>query len=190
MQHPGYGRDHDQDLLCRLASERADQPQPTPSDPAMAPSVLAAYTPPTRRPGSSPGAGIEASASGKLAPHSMAAGSTTAAHRARSIEQPQRGTLDDVGRQSDERQIGDQDIRRRRTSPRRAAAGTSRAPRAAATNPPAEDRASRAADPEPEEEHGENQRKGVDGAAEEQRQQAGPHNLRRERGEPRERNRQ
>ena len=38
--------------------------------PATAPMVLAAYTPPTSRPGSWPGSATDASASGKLAPQS------------------------------------------------------------------------------------------------------------------------
>src|SRR5215475_1194372 len=47
-----------------------------PSDPTMAPTVLAAYTPPTSFAGSCPRAATAASASGKLAPQRMAAGST------------------------------------------------------------------------------------------------------------------
>src|SRR2546430_1905940 len=54
-----------------------------PAAPTIAPTVLAAYTPPTSRPGSWPRAAA-ASASGKLAPHSTAAGSTAQVQRIRS----------------------------------------------------------------------------------------------------------
>jgi hypothetical protein len=43
-------------------------------EPTIAPSVFAAYTVPTRRPGSWPGNATLARASGKLAPHNNAAG--------------------------------------------------------------------------------------------------------------------
>src|SRR6185369_6462187 len=52
-----------------------------PSDPTMAPTVFAAYTPPTSRAGSCPRAATAASASGKLAPHRMADGSTAKSAR-------------------------------------------------------------------------------------------------------------
>src|SRR5262247_4076019 len=45
-----------------------------PSDPTIAPTVFAAYTPPTSRAGSCPRAETEARARGKLAPQRMAAG--------------------------------------------------------------------------------------------------------------------
>src|ERR1035441_3214403 len=51
--------------------------------PTIAPPVFAAYTRPTSRPGSPPRGATAASARGKLAPHSSAAGST--AHRQRTI---------------------------------------------------------------------------------------------------------
>src|SRR6185503_3349256 len=53
------------------------------SAPTMAPAVLAAYRRPTARRGSSPPAIAAASASGKLAPQSNEAGSTTYATRSR-----------------------------------------------------------------------------------------------------------
>src|SRR3954469_20445647 len=52
-----------------------------PSEPTIAPNVLAAYTPPTRRPGSCPRAATDASARGKLAPQRIAAGKTAQRHR-------------------------------------------------------------------------------------------------------------
>src|ERR1043166_2086756 len=55
-----------------------------PSDPAIAPSVFAAYTPPTSRAGSCPCEATDARASGKLAPHKIAAGRTTQSERTRS----------------------------------------------------------------------------------------------------------
>src|SRR6266404_3268898 len=55
-----------------------------PSAPTIAPQVLAAYTLPTRTPASCPGAATAASASGKLAPHRIAAGSTAQKQRTRS----------------------------------------------------------------------------------------------------------
>src|SRR5512138_2953877 len=55
----------------------------TPSAPAIAPRVLAAYTPPTRRPGSPPRSAIAARARGKLAPQRIAGGRI--AHRQRTI---------------------------------------------------------------------------------------------------------
>src|SRR5215471_13305242 len=53
-------------------------------DPMMAPTVFAAYTPPTRRPGSSPCDATAARAKGKLAPHKQAAGRTAHRQRTRS----------------------------------------------------------------------------------------------------------
>ena len=50
----------------------------------IAPTVLAAYTPPTSRAGSWPSLATEASASGKLAPHRIAAGRTAHIVRTRS----------------------------------------------------------------------------------------------------------
>src|SRR6266853_1903507 len=50
-------------------------------DPAIAATVLAAYTPPTRRAGSWPRVATEASASGKLAPQRIAAGNTAKSDR-------------------------------------------------------------------------------------------------------------
>ena len=55
-----------------------------PSAPTMAPSVFAAYSRPTARRGSSPAATAAASASGKLAPQSSAAGKATTLARSRS----------------------------------------------------------------------------------------------------------
>src|SRR2546430_10936996 len=55
-----------------------------PSDPTIAPTVFAAYTPPTSRAGSWPGSATDASASGKLAPHRIAPGSTAQRHRTKS----------------------------------------------------------------------------------------------------------
>src|SRR2546429_6960471 len=60
----------------------------------MAPTVLAAYTPPTRRAGSSPGAATEASASGKLAPHRIAAGRTAHRQRTKSSCSVNQGSLE------------------------------------------------------------------------------------------------
>src|SRR4051812_10928682 len=54
------------------------------SDPRIAPTVFAAYTPPASRAASCSGADADASASGKLAPHSIAPGSTTQKQRTRS----------------------------------------------------------------------------------------------------------
>ena len=48
------------------------------------PTVFAAYTLPTSFAVSSPGVAMAASANGKLAPHSTAAGNTTSAQRAKS----------------------------------------------------------------------------------------------------------
>src|SRR6185503_13818459 len=56
-----------------------------PSEPTIAPTVLAAYTPPTRRAGSWPREATAASASGKLAPQRMAEGSTANSDRTPSI---------------------------------------------------------------------------------------------------------
>ena len=50
----------------------------------MAPTVLAAYTPPTSRPGSWPFRATAASASGKLAPHKIGPGSTAHSPRTKS----------------------------------------------------------------------------------------------------------
>ena len=55
-----------------------------PSDPTIAPTVFAAYTPATSHAGSCPGTATEASASGKLAPHRIAPGRTTHSERTRS----------------------------------------------------------------------------------------------------------
>ena len=54
------------------------------TDPKIAPTVLAAYTPPTSRPGSSPRLATAASASGKLAPHRIGPGSTAQNARTKS----------------------------------------------------------------------------------------------------------
>src|SRR2546428_3018768 len=54
-----------------------------PSEPTMAPSVLAAYTPPTSRAGSCPDDATAASATGKLAPLRMAAGNIAQTQRTR-----------------------------------------------------------------------------------------------------------
>src|SRR4051794_3004094 len=54
------------------------------NEPAMAPTVLAAYTPPASRAASCSLDATAASASGKLAPQSMAPGSTTQKQRTRS----------------------------------------------------------------------------------------------------------
>src|SRR5262245_17338879 len=51
----------------------------------IAPTVLAAYTPPTSRPASCPRAATAASASGKLAPHRIVAGRIAQRQRTRSI---------------------------------------------------------------------------------------------------------
>src|ERR1043166_4538832 len=55
-----------------------------PSERTIAPTVLAAYTPPTSRAGSWPRAATAASASGKLAPQRIAAGRTANIARTRS----------------------------------------------------------------------------------------------------------
>jgi len=55
-----------------------------PSDPTIAPRVLAAYTPPTSRAGSSSREATDASASGKLAPQRIEGGSTANSTRVRS----------------------------------------------------------------------------------------------------------
>ena len=60
------------------------RPRLVTSAPTIAPTVLAAYTPPTRRAGSWPRVATAASASGKLAPHRMAPGSITQMARIRS----------------------------------------------------------------------------------------------------------
>ena len=52
-----------------------------PSDPTIAPTVLAAYTPPTSRAGSWPRAATDARARGKLAPQRIAAGKTVHSDR-------------------------------------------------------------------------------------------------------------
>ena len=61
--------------VCSVPSH-ATSSRLAPSEPTMAPTVLAAYTPPTSLAGSWPRAATAASASGKLAPQRMAAGST------------------------------------------------------------------------------------------------------------------
>src|SRR5439155_24350365 len=65
-----------------------------PSDPTMAPTVFAAYTPPTRRAGSWPGSAMEASARGKLAPHRIAPGSTAHSDRTRSSWKLNHGSVE------------------------------------------------------------------------------------------------
>ena len=55
-----------------------------PSEPTIAPTVLAAYTPPASRAASCSGDATDASASGKLAPQSIAPGSTTHRQRTKS----------------------------------------------------------------------------------------------------------
>jgi hypothetical protein len=67
-----------------------------PAAPTIAPTVLAAYTPPTSRPGSWPRAAA-ASASGKLAPHRHAAGRTAHVHRMRSSWKTIHGLVDSDG---------------------------------------------------------------------------------------------
>ncbi len=67
------------------------------SAPTMAPTVLAAYTRPTSRPPSRSPDPMPASASGKLAPHSSAAGSTTQRQRSRSISNWKRGVAARLG---------------------------------------------------------------------------------------------
>ena len=66
-------------LPSQTVSSRLD-----PSEPTMAPSVLAAYTPPTTRAGSSSSEATDASASGKLAPQRIAPGRTTHRQRTKS----------------------------------------------------------------------------------------------------------
>jgi hypothetical protein len=65
-----------------------------PSAPTIAPTVFAAYTPPTRRPGSVRPAATEASASGKLAPHRIAAGRIAQSVRTMSSWNVNQGLLD------------------------------------------------------------------------------------------------
>jgi hypothetical protein len=55
-----------------------------PIAPTIAPSVFAAYTPPTSRPGSWPRSAAAAKASGKLAPHNSAGGKIAQVQRNRS----------------------------------------------------------------------------------------------------------
>jgi hypothetical protein len=66
-------------------------------DPAMAPTVFAAYTRPTRRPASWPGPTTDAIASGKLAPQRNAAGNTAHIARNRSTWNMIHGLGESVG---------------------------------------------------------------------------------------------
>ena len=66
--------------------------------PARAPIVLAAYTPPTSRPGSWPRDATAASASGKLAPHRQAGGKTAHRHRTKSSWNVYQGLGESSGR--------------------------------------------------------------------------------------------
>src|SRR5437879_2643562 len=65
--------------------------------PTIAPTVFAAYTRPTSRPGSCPGVATAASASGKLAPQRQAAGSTAHRQRTRSSCRLNQGLCDSRG---------------------------------------------------------------------------------------------
>src|SRR5205814_10559511 len=65
--------------------------------PRIAPSVLAAYVSPARRPGSSPWTEAAAIARGKLAPHMRVAGSTAQKHRTRSIWKLNHGLVESIG---------------------------------------------------------------------------------------------
>ncbi len=67
------------------------------SAPTMPPTVLAAYTRPTSRPASWPGAAAAAIAIGKLAPHSSAAGRMVQAQRIMSNCSSTAGLLDNDG---------------------------------------------------------------------------------------------
>src|SRR5437870_2642360 len=68
--------------------------RPALSDPTIAPTVLAAYTPPTSRAGSCPREATDARASGKLAPHRIAAGNIAQSVRTRSSCIVNSGVLD------------------------------------------------------------------------------------------------
>src|SRR3990172_12220653 len=78
----------------RWVPSQATSKRLAPSDPTMAPTVLAAYTPPTSRAGSCPGEATEASASGKLAPQRIAAGSMAHSARTRSSCSTTQGSCD------------------------------------------------------------------------------------------------
>src|SRR4029079_8217268 len=64
------------------------------TDPMIAPSVFAAYTPPTRRAGSFPPAATDDNASGKLAPQRMAPGSTAQRQRTKSSWKLNQGSVE------------------------------------------------------------------------------------------------
>ncbi len=65
--------------------------------PASAPSVFAANTRPTMRPGSWPGDTTAASAKGKLAPQRTVAGSSASRQRTKSIWKSIQGLFESVG---------------------------------------------------------------------------------------------
>ncbi len=154
--------------------------RPDASDPTIAPAVFAAYTPPTSRPGSCPGVATAASASGKLAPHRIAPGSTTQRQRTTSSWKLYQGLVADRRVDRPVRQRGHEHVRR----PAHRAAEHHLAPSQRHARPGRGARNRRpdtAADAEAEEEHAENQRERIDGRAEQQRQQPRPEDLARQR---------
>ena len=141
----------------------------------MAPSVFAAYTPPTSRAGSWPREATAASARGKLAPHSTAGGRTAQRHRSRSSWMRYHGLDVSSGRSASKGATARSWPRSRQWRRQEPLRSAQREP--GRRPPPCQERPGAAADPQSDQKRGQNQRKGVHCPPQYQRQQPGPDHL-------------